>query len=202
MESQIIQIQSKIFGIRGQKVMIDRDLAQLYGIETKKLNQAVKRNIARFAGDDFMFQLTNDEIADCSRSQIVTLKKGRGQHIKYAPFAFTELGIAMLSSVLNSPTAIEINRGIMRAFVAIRQFLAIPPVERLAVLEHEVQRLAATMEEAFAEYNTINEDSQMQFALLSKSLTELQAYKQIINKPRKLIGYTADHPATNAIDVK
>ena len=242
MVPQIVQIQNKIFGIRGQKVMLDRDLAHLYGIETRILNQAVKRNVERFAGDDFIFQLTTDEIKECSRSQIAslndgdeslrsqfvilnegdeclrsqivilndgdeslrsqfaTLNNGRGKHIKYAPFAFTELGIAMLSSVLNSPTAIEINRGIMRAFVAIRQFLAIPPAERLAVLEHEVKRLATNMEDAFADYNDINEDSRMQFELINKSLAEFQAYKKLTTKPRKVIGFTANRAATNADD--
>ena len=102
--------------------MLDRDLAELYGIETRVLNQAVKRNIERFEGNDFMFILSSDEINDLSRSQIVTLNKGRGYNIKYPPFVFTELGVAMLSSVLNSKTAIEINRGIMRAFVTLRQY--------------------------------------------------------------------------------
>ena len=111
-------IQSKIYEVRGQKVMLDFDLAELYGIETRVLKQAVRRNSARFEGEDFMFELTKEEI---SRSQIVILNKGRGSNIKYAPFAFTELGVAMLSSVLNSPTAIEINRCIMLAFVAMRQ---------------------------------------------------------------------------------
>ena len=100
--------------------MLEFDLAELYGIETRVLKQAVRRNSARFEGEDFMFELTKEEI---SRSQIVILNKGRGSNIKYAPFAFTELGVAMLSSVLNSPTAIEINRGIMQVFVAMRQLI-------------------------------------------------------------------------------
>lgn len=108
-------IQSKIYEVRGQKVMLDFDLAEMYGIETRVLKQAVRRNIKRFDGEDFMFELTKEEL---SRSQIVTLNKNRGGNFKYMPFAFGELGVAMLSSVLNSDTAIEINRGIMRAFVA------------------------------------------------------------------------------------
>lgn len=100
--------------------MLDFDLAEMYGIENRVLKQVVKRNLKRFEGEDFMFELTKDEL---SRSQIVTLNKGRGSNFKYMPFAFTELGVAMLSSVLNSDTAIEINRGIMRAFVAVRQLL-------------------------------------------------------------------------------
>jgi phage regulator Rha-like protein len=114
------QIERAILLIRGQKVMFDYDLARLYGVETKILNQAVKRNIKRFPGD-FMFQLAIQEVRD-SRSQIVTLK--RGQNIKYRPYAFTEHGILMLSSVLNSERAVQVNIEIMRAFVRLRQILA------------------------------------------------------------------------------
>ena len=92
-----ISIESLIYEIRGQKVMLDRDLAKLYGVETKALNQAVKRNIKRFP-EDFMFQLTYDE---CLRSQIVTLNTKQGHHLKYLPHVFTEQGVAMLSSVLD-----------------------------------------------------------------------------------------------------
>ena len=105
--------------IRGQQVMLDRDLATLYGVETKRLNEQVKRNIKRFP-EDFMFQLTKDE---CLRSQIATLNEGRGQHLKYMPYVFTENGVAMLSSVLRSDTAIEVNIRIMRAFVSMRHFM-------------------------------------------------------------------------------
>ena len=91
--------------IRGQQVMLDKDLAMLYGVEVKVLNQAVKRNIERFP-NDFRFQLTKEE---CLRSQIVTLNEKQGQHLKYMPYAFTEQGVAMLSSVLRSKTAIEVN---------------------------------------------------------------------------------------------
>ena len=105
--------------IRGQQVMLDRDLATLYGVETKRLNEQVKRNIKRFP-EDFMFQLTKDE---CLRSQIATLNEGRGQHLKYMPYVFTENGVAMLSSVLRSDTAIEVNIRIIRAFVSMRHFM-------------------------------------------------------------------------------
>ena len=120
---EILQIQRKIIEIRGQRVLLDRDLAEMYGVETRVLNQAVKRNIERFRGDDFMFQLTKNEILEVSRSQIVILNNKRGLNIKYAPFVFTELGVAMLSSVLSSDVAIETNRNIMRAFVMMRQFV-------------------------------------------------------------------------------
>ena len=105
--------------VRGQQVMLDKDLATLYGVEAKVLNQAVKRNVERFP-DDFRFQLTKEE---CLRSQIVTLNEKQGQHLKYMPYAFTEQGVAMLSSVLRSQTAIEVNIRIMRAFVSMRHFM-------------------------------------------------------------------------------
>lgn len=105
MDLQIIQ--SKIYEIRGCRVMLDSDLAALYQVETKALKQAVKRNIERFP-DDFMFELTKEEV-ECLRSQIVTLNEKQGQHLKYMPYAFTEQGVAMLSSVLRSQTAIEVN---------------------------------------------------------------------------------------------
>ena len=103
------KIESLIKVIRGQQVMLDRDLATLYGVEVKRLNEQVKRNIKRFP-KDFMFQLTKEE---CLRSQIATLNEGRGQHLKYMPYVFTENGVAMLSSVLRSDTAIEVNIRIM-----------------------------------------------------------------------------------------
>lgn len=115
-------IERRVYLIRAEKVIIDFDLAELYGVETKVLNQAVKRHLDRFPSD-FMFQLSQKE-TDSLRSQIVTLKlTGRGQHRKYLPYAFTEQGVAMLSSVLNSKGAIEVNIAIMRAFVKLRQML-------------------------------------------------------------------------------
>ncbi|MCC6724966.1 MAG: ORF6N domain-containing protein [Saprospiraceae bacterium] len=119
MELQLIQ--QKIHEIRGHKVMLDFDLAEMYGTETRLLKLAVRRNIQRFP-DDFMFELTKEEF-NILRSQFVILEPlGKGKHSKYLPFAFTEQGVAMLSSVLNSERAIEVNIGIMRAFVAIRRY--------------------------------------------------------------------------------
>ena len=112
-------VESLIRVIRGQQVMLDRDLAELYGVETKRLNEQVKRNIERFP-EDFMFQLTKEE---CSKSQIATLNEGRGHNIKKLPYAFTENGVAMLNSVLRSKTAVEANIRIMRAFVSMRHFM-------------------------------------------------------------------------------
>ena len=116
-----INIESLIRVIRGQQVMLDSDLAMLYGVETKRLNEQVKRNSNRFP-EDFMFQLTQDE-AVRSRSQIATLNTQRGQNLKYLPYAFTRNGIAMLSSVLRSDTAVEVNIRIMRAFTMIPQLV-------------------------------------------------------------------------------
>ena len=116
------RIEKAILLIRGKKVMPDADLASLYGVETRVLVQAVRRNLGRFPAD-FMFQLSKEEV-DFLRSQIVTLKRGRGQHSKYLPYVFTEQGVAMLSSVLRSPRAIQVNIEIMRAFVRLRQMLA------------------------------------------------------------------------------
>jgi|ERR1700722_3619658 len=113
-------IKNKIYEIQGHKVMLDFDLAELYETETKRVKEAVRRNINRFP-DDFMFELTKSEY-DFLRTQIATLEHGRGKYSKYLPFAFTEQGVAMLSSVLSSDKAIEINITIMRAFVFIRNY--------------------------------------------------------------------------------
>ena len=119
-------IEKRIFVTRGHKVMVDKDLAELYGVETKVLVQSIKRNIERFP-DDFMFQLTWKEV-ESLRSQFVTLKSPngiaskRGKHVKYRPYVFTEQGVSMLSSVLHSKRAIQVNIAIVRAFVKLRQF--------------------------------------------------------------------------------
>lgn len=136
-------ITQKIHEIRNQKVMLDYDLAALYEIETKVLKQAVRRNIERFP-DDFMFELTKEEF-DNLRSQFVTSSYGG---IRYMPFAFTEQGVAMLSSVLKSSKAIEINISIMRTFVRIRQF---------ALNYTELQNRINEIEGQFPEiYNVLN----------------------------------------------
>jgi len=134
MADKILPILDMIYEIRGQKVMLDRDLALLYEVEVKRLNEAVKRNIERFP-EDFMFQLSDDEWnslrsqfatsndeRDSLRSQIVISKNSRGGR-RYAPYVFTEQGVSMLSSVINSGRAIEVNISIMRAFVQLRQYV-------------------------------------------------------------------------------
>lgn len=167
--------------------MLDRDLAQLYGVETRVLNQAVKRNIERFP-EDFMFQLTQDEFEDW-KSQIVmsnSVKMG----VRRMPYAFTELGVAMLSSVLNSKTAIQINMGIMRAFVAVREAVAnISDTDRrLSLLERNFTELKADLEEIFADYNDINEDTRLQLEMLNETMAELQADK-CEKKERPKVGF-------------
>ncbi len=115
-------IEKRIYMVRGQKVMLGKDLAKLYGVETRLLNQAVKRNIKRFPSD-FMFQLTKEEFA-VLRSQIVIFEKGKGKYPKYLPYMFTEQGISMLSTVLKSERAIQVNIEIMRAFVRLRKIFS------------------------------------------------------------------------------
>ncbi len=154
---QIIRsIQNRIYELRGERVMLDRDLAALYETETKMLNLAVKRNIQRFPAD-FMFLLSKEELdslrfqfetlenSNPLRSQIVTLKAGRGEHTKYLPYAFTEQGIAMLSGVLHSEKAIEMNIAIMRTFVEIR---------RLLIGENTVKQTLEELKQRLGEHDT------------------------------------------------
>ncbi|WP_317898235.1 ORF6N domain-containing protein [Aurantibacillus circumpalustris] len=161
-------ITNKIYFIRNQKVMLDKDLASLYEVETKVLKQAVKRNIDRFP-EDFMFELTKEE-SDSLRSQFVTLK--RGGHVKYLPMAFSEQGVAMLSSVLNSKRAIKVNIQIIRLFTKLRAVLSDNTELRLEI-EHIKKKL--------------NNHSQ-NIELVFKYLDELIEKKES-TKPRKKIGY-------------
>jgi hypothetical protein len=133
-----VQIEHRILLIRGHKVMLDEHLAELYGVKTKILNQAVKRNRKRFPGD-FMFQLSFHEVRDL-RSQFVTSNEGRGGR-RHLPYAFTEQGVAMLSTVLNSEHAVQMNIEIMRAFVRLRQILSTNKAlaEKFAELERRVE---------------------------------------------------------------
>jgi len=159
-------IVEKIYIIRGRKIMLDRDLAEMYGVEVRVLNQAVKRNSIRFP-EDFMFQLTKEE-DDSLRSQFVILK--RGKHSKYFPFAFTEQGVAMLSSVLNSETAIQVNIQIIRLFTKMKQ-LILDNKDLWMKIEKIEQHLLKNDEEI----KTI-------FAYLKKLLIQE-------NKPRNPIGF-------------
>ena len=182
---ELQNIQNLIYVIRGQRVMLDRDLAKVYGVETKVLNQAVKRNIKRFEGEDYMFQLTKDE---CLRSQIVTLNEAQGKHLKYMPYAFTMLGTAMLSSVLRSDTAIETNRKIMRAFVAYRHLAELPIAATYLELKKEIENVRSEVNDILADQNDINESTRAQLDAISTALAELQA-KPSEMKPHKPIGF-------------
>ena len=169
--NEIEEIRTRIHNIRGQQVMLDFDLAELYGVETSQLKRAVRRNLERFPAD-FMFELNNEEFNSLKiniRCQNGTLETNPGGLPKYAPFAFTEQGVAMLSSVLRSPTAIEVNIRIMRTFVAVRQYLAAPKCNNCQ-LDTEVKRLAAYIEEVLADQNEINEDTRNAIAVLQAAV--------------------------------
>ena len=186
---EIAVIQNKIYEIRGQKVMIDRDLAEMYGVQTKALNQAVKRNIERFP-EDFMFQLTTEETQNW-KSQIVTtnsIKMG----LRRNPYAFTELGVAMLSSVLTSKIAIQVNIGIMRAFVAVRQYLlsANNPTQEIEDLKQRVKELEESSEDTLAAINDLSEDTRKELDDIYLALTELAEKKKKLPNCNK-IGYVA-----------
>jgi phage regulator Rha-like protein len=163
------RISSKIYLIRKEKVLLDVDLAELYGVQTKHLVQAVKRNINRFP-DDFMFQLSKKEF-EILKSQIVTSSWG-GR--RYSPYAFTEQGVAMLSSVLNSERSIKVNIAIMRAFVKMRKFLGSTEylAKKLKLLEKETR-------EKFTK-------QQQQISIIFEAINELMTEKE---KPKRRIGF-------------
>ncbi len=178
-------IQRRIYEIRGQRVMLDFDLAELYGIETKYLKRSVKNNIRRFPSD-FMFELTKEEF-DSLRCNFSTSKRGG---IRYMPFAFSEHGVAQLSAVLNSDIAIEVNIQIIRTFVAMRQWITTPPIDKNAELREEMKKLKAYIEDVFADQNDINEDTRIQIELINQTLAELQVQnKEREKKPRPRIGF-------------
>ena len=184
--NELEPIYQKIHFIRGQRVMLDFDLAILYGVETRALNQAVKRNKERFEGEDFMFQLTREEAGENLMSQFVTSRWGGTRKL---PYAFTELGVAMLSSVLRSKTAIEINRGIMRAFVEFRRIAAALPTntDDIKELKREMQGIKDYIEEILADQNDINEENRMQLELINQALAELQVERK--TSERRPIGF-------------
>jgi phage regulator Rha-like protein len=161
------RVEKAILLVRGQKVILDADLAKLYGVETGILNRAVKRNIERFA-EDFMFQLTTDEVEHL-RCQIGTSKKGRGGR-RYPPYAFTEQGVAMLSSVLNSKRTIEVNIAIMRAFVKLREMVS----------THK--KLASKLSELERKIESHDENIQTIFEAIRQLMIQPE-------KPRKKIGF-------------
>ena len=192
MELEIIQ--NRICEIRGCKVMLDFHLAEIYQVETKNLNLAVRRNIKRFP-PDFMFQLSQCEWENL-RFQIATSSWG-GR--RYFPYAFTELGATMLSTVLRSDVAIEKSILIVRAFVAVRQLILNPPVNEVKELQNEVRELKQYIEGVFADYNDINEDTRLQLELINETLAELQTKNKELNKPRNPIGFTAPQYKNNSV---
>lgn len=166
MDENLKPIASKILFFRGEQVLLDEDLASLYKVETRVLKQAVRRNIERFP-QDFMFELTTEEWRSL-RSQIVILEnQGPGQHSKYAPFAFTEQGVAMLSGVLKSSTAVEVNIAIMRTFVYLRKWM-----ESNKTLSAKVHQLEQKYDEQF----------QVVFRAIQQLIKEE-------GKPRRSIGF-------------
>ena len=254
--NELETIRSRIHEIRGQRVMLDFDLAQMYGVETRVLNQAVKRNIERFP-EDFMFQLTKGEweilrsqivtandlkfqngisnsaenqTDNALRSQIVTIKSGDNQEdevlisqiatsnsadnqedevlisqivtskpvekrggTQKLPYAFTEQGVAMLSSVLRSPLAIQVNIGIMRAFVEMRRRVsAVSDTQSdVAQLRKDFEELKLDIEDMLRDQNDINESTRAQLDAISTALVELQS-KGTSDKPRRRIGFVQD----------
>ncbi|WP_106832186.1 ORF6N domain-containing protein [Parabacteroides pacaensis] len=183
---QLQLIQNKIYEIRGQKVMLDYDLAELYQVETRVLNQSVKRNINRFP-EDFMFQLSKDEWDNMSSQIVMTSRSKRPKTA--LPLAFTEHGVVMLSSVLRSDIAIQTSVLVVRAFVAIRQLIANPPIDRVDQLETQMKELKDYIEDVFADYNDINDDTRMQLELINQTLAELQAQNKLQTKPRNPVGF-------------
>jgi CRISPR/Cas system-associated protein endoribonuclease Cas2 len=209
--NELDNIQNKIYVIRGQRVMLDFDLATIYEVETKALNQAVKRNYKRFEGEEFMFQLspeewkifTNSHSSDSRNTNIVDSLSNdynlRSQFVtsrfsdkwggnRRPPYAFTEIGVAMLSSVLRSEVAIQANRKIMKAFVAYRHLAELPLAATYLDLRKQIEDLKNEVNDILADQNDINESTRAQLDAISTALAELQA-KPAVDKPRRPIGF-------------
>ena len=187
--NDIQAIQSKIYEIRGQRVMLDFDLAELYQAETRVLNQAVKRNISRFP-DDFMFRLTETEWGLISSQFVMTSRAKRPKSA--SPLAFTEHGALMLSSVLRSEVAVETSIKVTRAFVAMRQALFTSPLPiKLLELESNINNLRDEVDDILHDQNDINESTRAQLDAISTALAELQA-KEPRMRPRRRIGFVQD----------
>ena len=185
--NDITVIQNKIYEIRGLRVMLDFDLAALYQVETKRLKEAVRRNIERFEGDEFMFELTEKEYADL-RSQIATSSWG-GR--RYQPFAFTELGVAMLSSVLRSNTAILVNRAIMKAFVAMRNYIATTTTltAELSEIRAKLALLERTDEDNAEAINDLSEDMRRELDNIYEAIAALSVKTPQARKQPRPIGF-------------
>ena len=187
--NEIQIIQSKIYEIRGQRVMLDRDLAELYHVTTGNLNKAVKRNIRRFP-PDFMFQLDKEEFTKLKNDLIFQNGISSWGGTRKLPFAFTEQGLAMLSGILNSDIAIDVNISIMRAFVALRRMAATLPntASDVAQLRKDFEELKLDIEDILRDQNEINEDTRIQLDAISTTLAALQS-KEPKQKFRRKIGF-------------
>lgn len=196
MDLQVIQ--NKIYDIRGQRVMLDFDLAEIYQVETRALKQAVRRNIERFDGDDFMFELSDIEYRNLKghlRSQIVMLDiDGRGRFPKYPPYAFTEIGVAMLSSVLRSEAAIYANRAIMRAFVAMRNYITTTTTvtAELAEIRTKLALLERNDEDNMEAVDDLSEDMRKELDNIYQAIAALSVKPQHAQPPRNPIGFKID----------
>lgn len=189
-------IQSKIYEIRGQRVMLDFDLAELYQVETRTLKQAVRRNIERFP-DDFMFEITETEYNSLKNnltSQIVISNERGGR--RYMPFAFTEQGVAMLSSVLRSGTAIQVNIAIMRAFVAMRNYITTTTqiTAELAEIRAKLALLERADEDNAEAVNDLSEDMRRELDNIYQAIAALSVKTPSIDTPRRPIGYKQTPP--------
>ena len=185
-------IQNKIYEIRGQRVMLDHDLAELYGVETKALNKAVKRNSERFP-ERFMFQLTKEESL---RFQIGTLnersgKQARGQHLKYLPHVFTEQGVSMLSAVLRSPTAIQVSIRIMDAFVAMRNYIMTTSTitAELSEIRAKLTLLERADEDNAEAVNDLSEDMRKELDNIYEAIAALSVKVPQPRRPARPIGF-------------
>lgn len=185
---QILSVQQRIFLVRGKQVMIDRDLAQLYGVETKVLNQAVKRNQERFPAE-FMFKPDNQELANL-KSQIVTASWGGDRR---TPYLFTEQGVAMLSAVLKSKTAISVSIGIMNAFVEARRLLLQNSEHEMAIneLRLKMRQLEDALENNLGAVNDLSEEMRTELDNIYNALGALSIKQQAPTQSRKPIGYEA-----------
>ena len=211
---QLDNIQSHIYVIRGQRVMLDFDLAKLYEVKTSALNQAVKRNPKRFEGEEFMFQLSKEEWENFTKSDFDAPQEGLELHstsVDYnlrsqivisrfhdswggnrrTPYAFTEIGVAMLSSVLKSEVAIQANRKIMKAFIAYRHLAELPLAATYLDLRKQIEDLRNEVNDILADQNDINESTRAQLDAISTALAELQSSKlqNGISKKHRPIGF-------------
>lgn len=176
-------IQNLIYTIRGQRVMLDYDLARLYHVETGELKRQVRRNIERFEGDDFMFEISHEELLRCQNG----ISSWGGS--RYGAFAFTEIGVAMLSGVLKSKIAVDANRKIMRAFVCYRHLAEMPLAATYIELRKQIEDLRAEVNEILTAQNDINEITRAQLDAISTALSELQAANDSEPIPSRPIGF-------------